>query len=130
MEVVNRLSAPRSDVRHESVALLVDALGAGNRSRRFEELAEQRPVFAREDGGGCDVLLRHQQDVRWRARRDIADRHDVIVLMNLRRRQLAIDDPAEQAVVDAHPGPRYQSAGFVLIRKPIVPTSAAIAYDR
>ena len=59
--------------------------------------------------------------------RDVADGDDQLILVEQGRRQLPCRDPAEQAVRVAIR--RHQITGFVLIRKPIVPTSAAIRYE-
>jgi len=48
-----------------------------------------------------DVLLRHDQNMERRAREDIVDRHDVVVLIDDGRGDLPGHDAAEQAVVHA-----------------------------
>ena len=58
-------------------------------------------MLGRQVRRGGDMVLGHDEDVRRRARRDVADREDGVVLVDLRRRDLAGDDPAEQAVGDA-----------------------------
>ena len=61
--------------------------------------------------------------------RDVAERDDQVVLVDAGRRDLAGDDPAEQAVGHGRSSSRHHSTGFELIRKPIVPTSPAIRYE-
>ena len=45
------------------------------------------------------------------------------------RRDLAGDDPAEQAVGHGRSSLAHHRIGFALIRNPIVPISAAITYE-
>ena len=78
-----------------------------------------------------------EQDVGRRARRDVAERDDQVVVVEPVGRDRPGGDLAEQAVGDPPSRPsdppassaRHQSTGFELIRNPIVPTSPAIRYD-
>ena len=121
--MIDRLTAPRAHVRHEAVAGIGDALRPGEVGCDREHPPHQRGIGVGQVQGGRDVLLRQDEDVRRRRRRDIADREDVIVLVDLRGRQVSRDDAAEEAVG------RHHKLGLVLMRKPITPTSPAIRYD-
>ena len=102
-----------------------------------EQVAEERAVGLGEVERGGDVLPRHEEDVRRRARGDVVDGDEQVVLVDASRGDLPGDDAAEEAVAVRHgrppfgarwrgPSSRYQSAGFVLMRKPMTPTAVAM----
>ena len=127
--MVDGLAAPAADVGDEPVA----------RRRRSppSRASSAATANSRPSSGpsasvrsAADAMCRRgmQQDVGRGARGDVAEGDDEVVLVDARRRDLAGDDPAEQAV--GHGGSfGHQSTGFELIRNPIVPTSPAIRYD-
>ena len=127
MEMVNRLTAVSADVRDDPVAVFGDVLGPRQLCRDLEDSAEQLAVGGGELVRRPDVGAWHEQDVRGCLRIDVANRDDQVVLVDRGRRKLAGDDAAEEAV---GPGFRaHHSCGFVVIRNPIVPTSAVMAYE-
>ena len=142
MEVADGLTAPPPDVRDEPVTTLRDALATGDLRGRPEQPAEQWTVSLGEVGGRSDVRPWDDQDVRRSPRGDIAEGHDEIVGMHLRRRDLACRDLAEQAVGRRRNVRRrrrsrrvrpwrarvaHHSTGLALMSQPIAPTRPAIA---
>ena len=125
----------RADVGHDAVAAVGEAFGARDRRGHREDVADEVRVRVGQLRGRWDVVAGHDQDVRRRAGRDVADREDRVVTVDLRRGDLAGNDPAEEAarVAARRPGASgfgaHQRAGFVLIRKPMVPTSPAMTYE-
>ena len=129
VQVVDALAAPPADVRNEPIAGVGDALGAGEVRRHGEHPPQQGAVALDEIGGRRDVATREEQDVCRRPGSDVADRDHQVVVVEPIGRDLAGHDSAEQAVCRLRHG-LYHSAGFELIRNPIVPTRPAIRYDR
>lgn len=125
MQVVHALPTPSPDIRDQPVTGVRDAFGTGQVGGDGEDPPEQWTVRFAEIGRGGDVATGQDQEVRRGAGCDVADRDRQVVVMEPRRWDLAGNDPAEEAVGFAH-----HNAGFELIRNPIVPTRAAIRYDR
>ena len=135
VEVVDRLAAPSPDVRDEPVAALGDPLRAREVGRDREQPAEQRAVRLGQVRRGRDVAARDEQDMGRRARRDVADGDDQVVLVEpvdgispatirQKRQSSGIDPSAMSCGIG-----RHHSTGLELIRNPMVPTSPAIRYD-
>ncbi len=66
---------------------------------RLQQLATESLVVELRQPG--DMLPRHDQDVEGRLGEDVVDGHDVVVLVNDRRRELPRHDATEQAVIHA-----------------------------
>src|SRR4029453_4704777 len=98
MEVVDGLPAPAAGVRHEPVAVVGDTFTSRDFRDRREHPPEPRPVLLGQLRGGRDVVARDDEDVGRRARGDVAERYDDVVLVDLRRADLARGDLAEKAV--------------------------------
>ena len=126
MQVIDRLSAPATHIRDQTIARVRDALRPGQVCRRCKESTKEWSIGVRQMQGGWDMAPGDEQDVGWGARSDVTDGDDQLILVEQSRRPLPGRDPAEQAVWIAIR--RHQITGLVL-RKPIVPTSAAIRYE-
>ena len=127
VQVIDRLAAPTPDVRGQSIAIFGDPLGPREVRGHREHATEERAVGVGQLQGRADVPARDEQDVGRGSRSDVADREDLVVLVQPGGRQLVGHDPAEQARGGGHQGSfAPQNEGFVLMRKPITPTSAAI----
>ena len=127
MQVIDRLSAPATHIRDQTIARVRDALRPGQVCRRCKESTKEWSIGVSQMQGGRDVAPGDEQYVGWGARGDVTDGDDQLILVEQSRRPLPGRDPAEQAVWIAIR--RHQITGLVLIRKPIVPTSAAIRYE-
>ena len=132
VEVVDRLAAPRADVRDDPVAALGDALGSGDLGGHREEPAEQRrrrPRSARRRSAMCSRGMTRT----WVGARGAMSRNARRVVLGdrastgSRRRRSGRRGSRIATVRSRHR--RHQSTGFVLIRKPMVPTSPAITYE-
>ena len=97
MEVVDRLPAPRSDVRDNSVTLLGDALGFREGGGQLEDVTEQRAVISGQVRGR-GMCSRQDEDVG--ARGAMSRMAIMVILVDLRRWDLACGDAAEM-----HSGP-------------------------
>jgi len=125
--MVDRLTAVSADVGDDPVAVFGDALGPRQLCRDLEDSAQQLAVGGGEVVRRGDVGARHEQDVGGCLRIDVANRNDQVVFVDRCRSKLAGDNAAEEAV---GAGFRiHHSCGFVVIRNPIVPTRAVMAYD-
>ena len=98
MEVRDRLAGLIAVVQDEPEVLGNSAL-ARDAPDRLQQLTPKDLVL--EVGELLYVLLRDHKHVEWRAREDVVDRHDVVVLIDDGRRDLSGHDAAEQAVVHA-----------------------------
>jgi hypothetical protein len=135
VEVRDALTGSRPGVRHDAKTGFAHAFPLREVGRDLEQATEERCLLPTEIGGGRDVLARDQQDVDGSARRDVAERHDLVVLVDDIRWHLTGRDPAEETVrIGRHSldtmllrtRRSYQSRGFDVIRNPITPTAAAI----
>jgi len=86
-------------VIHDEPEVLSDPALTRDAADRLEQLTAKDLVL--EVGKLLDMLLRHHKDVERRARKDVVDRHDVVVLIDDRRGDLSGHDATEQAVVHA-----------------------------
>ena len=98
VQVIDRLAAPAPDVRDEPIAVVGDPLRSGEVRRDPEHPTQQRRIGVGQLQRRPDVPPRDQQDVGRGARGDVADREDLVVLVQPGGRQIVRDDPAEQAV--------------------------------
>ena len=98
MEMWDRLAGLIAVVQDQAEVLGEPTL-ARNAPDRLEQLTAKDLVL--EVRKLLHMLLRDHKDVERRARKDVVDRHDVIVLIDDGRRDLSGHDAAEQAVVHA-----------------------------
>jgi Mg-chelatase subunit ChlD len=98
MEVRDRLACLIAIVQDEPEVLGNPAL-ARDAPDRLEQLPTKDLVL--EVGEPLYMLLGDHKDVERRAREDVIDRHDVVVLIDDGRRDLSGHDAAEQAVIHA-----------------------------
>ena len=97
MDVEHRLTGFGVAVEHGAIPAFRVTLLRGDGRRGPHQLADQRFVSRREVTGRRDVPFRHDQDMQRRLWVDVVERHQVRVLMNLRRRDLPGDNAAEEA---------------------------------
>lgn len=95
VEVVDRLARAGAAVRYETEVLLPGV--ARHASGRLKQLAAEGDVVQVRETR--DVDLRHDEHMKWRAREHIVDRDDIVLVEDDLRRYLAVDDPAEEAVL-------------------------------
>jgi hypothetical protein len=86
-------------VVHDQAEVVGDPALSCDAPDRLEQLTAKDLVL--EVRELLHMLSRHHKDVEWRARKDVVDRHDVVVLIDDGRRDLSGHDAAEQAVVHA-----------------------------
>lgn len=86
-------------VVHDEPEVVADAALTRDTSHRLEETPAERLVV--EVGKPRDVPPRHDQDVERRAREDVVDGDDVVVLVHDRRWDLPRHDATEEAIVHA-----------------------------
>ena len=86
-------------VVHDQPEVLGNPTLARDAPDRLEQLTAKDLVL--EVRELLHVLLRDHKDVERRAREDVVDRHDIVVLIDDGRRDLSGHDAAEQAVVHA-----------------------------
>ena len=86
-------------VVHDQPEVVTDPALTRDRAHRLEEPATKGLVL--EVREPLDVLPRHDQHVKGRAREDVVDRQHIIVLVDDRRGDLSRHDATEQAVVHA-----------------------------
>jgi len=97
MDVVNRLPAEIVAVHHQAETFLA-ALFAGQALGAVEQVPGQWLVAFLQVIEGGDVSFRDQQKVNGCLRRDIVKGDDLIVFIELARRNFTSDDLAEQTV--------------------------------
>ena len=98
MQMPHRLAGVVAVVHHQP-EIVGDASLACDLPHGLEKLAAQGLVVELRKLG--DVPSGYDQDVERRARKDVVDRHDVVVLIDDRRGDLSGHDATEQAVVHA-----------------------------
>ena len=127
----------RPDVRDDAVAALGDALGSrdvGGQSRRCRPSSAASPSVSSAADAMCS--RGSSEDVRRGARRDVAERDRPRRprrrgSTGSRRRRSGRRGSRDRARGRCDPGIRRltRASGFVLIRKPMVPTSPAMTYE-
>ena len=70
-------------------------------------MAQQGTVLLRQGSGTLDVLFGHNKKVHLGLRVDIVKRHDLIVLIQLFRGDLALGDHAKQTIFHGNCSFRY-----------------------
>ena len=127
MEMVDRLPAPLADVADQPIAALGDALASRDiappRGRAVRGARPSASVRSRTDGMWSRGRMRMWVGARGAMSRKATTRSSS---WTRRRWQLTGDDAAEETGGVAHRRPRYQSAGFVLMRKAMRPTASAM----
>ena len=99
VQVIDRLTAPPPDVGDEPIAGVGDALGPGDVGGDGEQPTESSAASASVRSSAEAMCRRGMRRMWVGARgRDVADRDDQVVLVDAGGRDLARDDPAEQAV--------------------------------
>jgi hypothetical protein len=98
MQVIDRLTAVATVVHHEAVAALGYSLPFRKLHPDGEQLPDERLVGLAQVRDGRDVFASQEQDVGGRLRRDVSDRHDGLIRVNLGRGQFTRDDAAEETV--------------------------------
>ena len=100
MQVEHRLPRPGAVVDHGAIALRFQSPLTRQLRRHQKKMAEQRLVFGEGLLERGEVLSRKHQQVDRRLRVNVFDRHGALVLMNDFGGNLAVDDPAEEAIHD------------------------------
>jgi DNA polymerase III subunit delta len=98
VQVIDLLSAVAVAIDDEAVALFRDAFALGKVARHGKEVADQRLVLIGDIIGGGDALVGNDQNVRGRARPDVAKSRNKLVAINDVGGQLARDDALEKSV--------------------------------
>ena len=96
MNMVNRLTGKFADVCDHAVAVCKALLLGKLRNHRVN-MTDQRLIFFRYLGSGCKMLLRNHEKMRRRQRRNVQKREALIVLIDLRRRNLTGNDFTKQS---------------------------------
>ena len=99
MYVIDRLSRLRPLVQDQAVAIAIDFAFVGDPVRHLEEMGEHRGMTGLQVVYGRDVLFRNDQYMRWSNRADILEGDDLLVAIDLLRRDFPCEDLAEQAVL-------------------------------
>jgi hypothetical protein len=98
MEVVHCHSRGRPHVEGEPVTALSDAFFLGYLGRCRKHARDERAMLASNVAGVGDMFLREDYEVDRRARVDVQDHDDEVILVQPVRRDLALDYLAENAV--------------------------------
>ena len=102
MQVIDLLAAVAVAVDDEAVALFRDAFALGKVACDGKEMTDQRLILIGDIIGGRDALVGNDQNVRGRARPDVAKSRDELVAINDVGGQLAGDDALEKSVHAEH----------------------------
>ena len=99
MKMINGLPAVAVGVDDDAVTVV----GKPLRARDLGGLEHDVPDCLAMLRTGCveriEMLARHDQNMRRRLRADVVESKTDIVLINLRRRDLAFHDPAKQTII-------------------------------
>ena len=82
MDVVDGLSGELADIRHHAVSICEALLLRDLRDDRVD-VADDGGVFLRRLGGRGEMLLRHDEEVCRRERRNVEERQTLVVLIDL-----------------------------------------------
>ena len=110
--MIDGLAAVGAGVDDHSIAL-GEAFGAGNLRRRPDEMADELFVIRVGFGEGDDVLARGDEDVNGGLRMDVGEGVTLVVFVDGRGGNGAVDDLAEEA---AHSVTIVQQACGLLTR--------------
>ncbi len=94
--MVNRLARTGIHIEHRAISLLVDIRLHRKFFGNLEHLADQWIVFGHQVIQGRNVPFGHDQEMDWRLRPKILERHDEVVFMHKVRGCIAFDDPAKK----------------------------------
>jgi len=97
MQVLHGLAGILADIGDHAVAVVqTDFLGQlGDHGK---DMAQQGTVLLRQGSGTLDVLFGHNKEMHLGLRVDIVKRHDLIVLIQLVRGDLALGDHTKQTI--------------------------------
>ena len=97
MQVLHRLSGviPAVGDNAESPG---EVFLSGDHSGGLQAARRKMGIAGIDGSGGFDMLLGYNQNMRRRLRIDVPESKDEIILVNLCRRDLSVDDLAEQAI--------------------------------
>ena len=96
MNVEHRLSGFAVGVEDGPKAAGRDATLLRDRCRSPHQFSRELVIVGRQVVQRRDVALRHDENVRRSLRVDVVERDDAIILIDNRRRDLSIDDAAEE----------------------------------
>lgn len=99
MQVKDRLPTISARIRDHAIAGFSDAAFASHLSGEQEELARQGLIDLLQFGERDNMTLRHDEQVGWGARLDIAKRNRVRGFGNELGSEFAADDLTENAIV-------------------------------
>lgn len=94
VDVVDGLTAVIAGINDGAIAAR-KALGAGDVSRNPQQMTKKFLVFFFSFCGGCDVLPRYDENVHGRLWVDVCKGVALVVLIDGRRRNASVDNPAE-----------------------------------
>lgn len=98
MQVIDFLAAMDVAVDDETIAIGGDAFLLRKVARHGNEVADQGLVVIRDIVRGGNEFIRHDQNVRRRARPDVAKRRDARIAVNDLGGQFARDDALEKSI--------------------------------
>ena len=98
MDVENGLARGAVGVEHGPVAFVGVPVFFRDGCRRPLHCSHQRIIMRGQIVQRRNVTARDDQDVQWRLRVDIPDRHQFVILMDEASRDLSCDDLAEEAI--------------------------------
>ena len=96
MQVIDDLSAMLVAIDDQAEAVFRDSFPRREVARDDEHVTEGALVVVADVVDGRDGLVRHDQQVHWRLRRDVAERGDAVVLVDDRGGNFSGDDLFEE----------------------------------
>jgi molybdopterin-biosynthesis enzyme MoeA-like protein len=97
VQVIDFLSPVAVAIHQQAIAALGDPFLGGDSARHDKHVADQLLVLWHHIVGGGDELVRHDQDVHWRLRVDVAKGCHLVVLVDDVGRKLTANDLAEDS---------------------------------
>ena len=97
MDMVNRLAGVLTIVDDEAEAVLDQTFLIRHAPCGDQQMSHRGRVLGRQIVNRRDVLLRNDEDMRWRNRSDVAKGERVLVFVDDRCRDFLLEDVAEQA---------------------------------
>jgi hypothetical protein len=98
VQMVNDLPSVWTGVDYQAVAILLDTFSFGKLFSDREKLPHERLIFVVDLVDRCDVLVRHDQDVRRGNRMDVEKSGYSLVFVNDGGGRLSISNFAEDAI--------------------------------